>query len=423
MKLRLLIWFLGLFTVVAQFTCRSVYPSVSRQNIAGFYNPQADLLRTDFSIHNESPALSRLYFRVNAAQLLYSRPVNSPVYSAKLLLSYILHPSNAQGAVADSGHVVLTDVGTPGESKLLSGSIVMHIKQPGRYTVEVSLRDLNKMTVHSELLWLDQESKDAAQQFMLCGEEAKVPLFRSYADTSEQLLIRCQQGVKRIQVRRYPAIQGPAAPPFLISALPETTKPDSTWWIDTDSIVSFKPQRVGRYSFHTSETSVKGLQLTCVPLGYPQIRRVQQLIDPLRYLTQREEFNKIANDTAPKVAVDKFWLDRAGSEERAREVIRRFYQRVEQANTYFTSDREGWQTDRGMTYLIFGQPQSVYRYPDYELWYYGNESGNANTLSFTFLLTTENGTTDFLLDRNLSYKINWLAAVEAWRQGQVYTAR
>ena len=404
-------------------TCRSGIPAVSRQNQAGFYDPQAELLRADFVMHNESPATSRLYFRVNASQLLYTRPLNSNIYTAKLLLSYILHPRNAQTTIADSGHVVLTDEGTPGENKLLSGSIAMRIKQPGQYTVEVSLRDLSKMTVRSELLFLDQESKDAAQQFLLITQEATVPLFRSYTDTNEQLQLRCPKGAKRIQVRRYSAVAGPAAPPFLITAAPETSKPDSTWWLETDSVLAFRAVRTGRYSFHTSEISKSGFVLTCVQRGYPLVRKVQQLIDPLRYLTQREEFAKLTADTAPKKAVDKFWLDRAGSEERAREVIRRFYQRVEQTNVLFTTDREGWQTDRGMTYLIFGQPQSVYRFPAYEVWYYGNDSGNSNTLSFTFLLYTENGVTDFLLERNLSYKINWLAAVDAWRQGQVYTAR
>jgi GWxTD domain-containing protein len=423
MKLRSVIAFFSCAALLLLCTCRSGIPAVSRQNQAGFYDPQAELLRADFVMHNESPATSRLFFRVNASQLLYTRPLNSTVYSAKLLLSYILHPRNSHTTVADSGHVVLTDEGTPGESKLLSGSIAMRIRQPGQYTVEVSLRDLNKMTVRSELLFLDQETKDAAQQFLLTEPGSSVPLFRAYSDTGELLQLRCPEGEKRIQVRRYPAVSGPAAPPFLITAAPETAKPDSSWWLNTDSLLLFRATRTGRYSFHTSESSKSGFVLNCVLRGYPQIRKVQQLIEPLRYLTPREEFAKLTADTAPKKAVDKFWLDRAGSEERAREVIRRFYQRVEQTNVLFTTDREGWQTDRGMIYLIFGQPQSVYRFPAYEVWYYGNDSGNSNTLSFTFMLNTENGVTDFLLERNLSYKINWLAAVDAWRQGQVYTAR
>ncbi|MGL5891591.1 MAG: GWxTD domain-containing protein, partial [Bacteroidia bacterium] len=317
MKLSPVLWMVCVAAVAVLSTCHTGIPAVSRQNQAGFYDPQAELLRADFVMHNETPSTSRLYFRVNAAQLLYVRPLNSNIYSAKLLLSYILHPRNSQTTVADSGHIVLTDEGTPGESKLLSGSVAMRIKQPGQFTVEVSLRDLNKMTVHSELLFLDQESKDAAQQFLLSTQGSAVPLFRSHADTSEMLQLRCPTGAKRILVRHFAPYTGPAAPPFLISALPETAKADSTWWLETDSLIAFRATRTGRYTFHTSETSKSGFVLTSVPRDYPLVRRVQQLIDPLRYLTQREEFAKIAGDTSPKAAVDKFWLDRAGSEERA----------------------------------------------------------------------------------------------------------
>ncbi|MCA6365162.1 MAG: GWxTD domain-containing protein [Bacteroidetes bacterium] len=404
-------------------TCRAGMPAASRLNMASYYDAQAEILRADFALHNESASATRLYFRLDAAQLLYVRALNTNTYSAKLLLSYILHPLNAPRTVADSGHVVLTDEGIPGQSKILSGSIAMRIKQPGQYSVEVALRDLNKLTSRVELLQLDQETTDAAERFLISNTEQRIPVFRNYTDTGEQLLIHCPENTKRILIRYYAPVQQPAAPPFLINTTHENAKADTAWWMETNGIVAFRAARYGRYSFHTYENAKGGLLLNCMRTGYPAVRQVQQLVEPLRYLMPREEYAALTASKQPKAAVDKFWLDRAGSEERARTVIKNFYQRVEQTNTLFTTDREGWQTDRGMIYLIFGRPQSVYRYPAYEIWYYGSDAGNSNALSFTFMQYSEGYRNDYILERNLAYKINWLAAVDAWRQGQVYTAR
>jgi GWxTD domain-containing protein len=423
MKLKLLMLCLLAALLWLLSNCRAGLPAASRLNMASYYDAQADILRADFDLYNESATTTRLYFRLDAAQLLYVRALNANTYSAKLLLSYILHPLNAPRTVADSGHVVLTDEGLPGESKLLSGAIAMRIKQPGKYSVEVLLRDLNKLTNRIDLLTLDQESTDAAQRFMLCMPGQQFPLFRNYTDTGEILQIRCPEHTKRVLIRYYAPVKNPASPPFLINTIQETPKADTAWWVETNGVLDFRAAKYGRYSFHTYENAQGGLLVNCMRTGYPAVRHVQQLAEPLRYLMQREEYTTLTAEKQTKAAVDKFWLDRAGSEERARTVIKNFYQRVEQANTLFTSDREGWQTDRGMIYLIFGRPQSVYRYPAYEIWYYGSDAGNSNALSFTFMHYTDGYRNDYILERNLGYKINWLAAVDAWRQGQVYTAR
>ncbi|MCU0434705.1 MAG: GWxTD domain-containing protein [Bacteroidia bacterium] len=423
MKLRALLYAFYVSFLLLVCTCRSGMPQASRLNMAAYYDAQAEVLRADFALHNESPTVTRIYFRLDAAQLLYERALNANTYNAQLLLSYVLHPINSPRVIADSGRVVLGDEGTPGESKLLSGSIAMRIKQPGMYSVEVVLRDLNKLTSRIELFTLDQQSTDAAQRFMLCSPGQQVPIFRNYTDTAEALQIRLPENTKRILVKHYALVQNPAAPPFLINTTQEAPKPDTSWWVETNGVLDFRATRHGRYSFHTVDNAQGGLLLNCMRNGYPAVRQVQQLLEPLRYLMPREEYNKLAAEKQLKPAIDKFWLERAGSEERARTVIKNFYQRVEHCNTLFTTDREGWQTDRGMIYLIFGKPQSVYRYPLYEIWYYGSDSGSSNSLSFTFMSYSDGYRSDFILERNLGYKINWLAAVDAWRQGQVYTAR
>ncbi|CUS97606.1 GWxTD domain-containing protein [Candidatus Kryptonium thompsonii] len=53
-----------------------------------------------------------------------------------------------------------------------------------------------------------------------------------------------------------------------------------------------------------------------------------------------------------------------------------YYSRVKYANEHFGHYLEGWKTDMGMVYIIFGPPSSVDRHPfdinakPYEIWYY-----------------------------------------------------
>ncbi len=155
--------------------------------------------------------------------------------------------------------------------------------------------------------------------------------------------------------------------------------------------------------------------------AYPKIIIQRQLLYPLRYLTMREEYYAMDTAKNTKKAVDQFWLNCSGSQERAREVIRYFYNRVEAANKLFATEKEGWKTDRGMIYLIFGPPANVYRNVDSESWIYGSGVG-AGGLTFNFT-HKENAFTDqeFVLEHNPEYKVNWMTAVDSWRQGHIYT--
>ena len=69
--------------------------------------------------------------------------------------------------------------------------------------------------------------------------------------------------------------------------------------------------------------------------GYPNLINANQLIPPLRYLTTKEEFASLVSSSDSKLAVDQYWLSKASSKERARNLIRIYYSRVEFANKIF----------------------------------------------------------------------------------------
>jgi GWxTD domain-containing protein len=137
----------------------------------------------------------------------------------------------------------------------------------------------------------------------------------------------------------------------------------------------------------------------------------------------KEEFEVMLQAPDRKVAIDKFWLDIAGNTERARALISAYYTRVADANRFFTSYLEGWKSDRGMIFIVYGPPRNTYRTSLTETWVYGDErSPKAMTYVFNKLSNpfSEN---DFALERSINYKNTWYMAVDMWRQGRVYNGR
>ena len=64
--------------------------------------------------------------------------------------------------------------------------------------------------------------------------------------------------------------------------------------------------------------------------------------------------------------------------EQAKELIRIYYNRVFFSNYYFTSDREGWKTDSGMIFIVYGPPNTFYKSEDEEKWGYFMKQGRIN---------------------------------------------
>ena len=150
------------------------------------------------------------------------------------------------------------------------------------------------------------------------------------------------------------------------------------------------------------------------------MQTVDQLVESLAYLTTSAEYETLKTATNKKLAVDNFWIERAGNLDKARELIRVYYNRVFFANFYFTSFKPGWKTDRGMIYIIYGPPQSVKVEPGREKWIYYKDN-YTSTVTFTFDHTPNAFSVDnFSLQRSDSYDTFWRSAVDTWRKGKIY---
>jgi len=155
------------------------------------------------------------------------------------------------------------------------------------------------------------------------------------------------------------------------------------------------------------------------------------MIEPLAYLANETEMEEMKASPRPKVALDEFWIKCGGNVEKSRELIRIYYTRVLYANYYFTSYKEGWRTDRGMIYILYGPPDKLYKSSEGEIWGYlepavESKWGTRYTVKEKYLYFNfrkrDNKFYDneYSLSRSETVVSYWDQAVLAWRRGIVF---
>ncbi|MBI5058456.1 GWxTD domain-containing protein [candidate division KSB1 bacterium] len=121
-----------------------------------------------------------------------------------------------------------------------------------------------------------------------------------------------------------------------------------------------------------------GLRIPGIPAS---ITDLDIAIRQLKYIASTSENKQLRQAVFPdrERLFREFWLRRdptSGTDEN--ELMDEYYHRVEVANEKFATHREGWDTDRGRVYILYGEPTDIERHPfdsgsrPYEIWYYSS---------------------------------------------------
>src|SRR5690606_19887565 len=114
------------------------------------------------------------------------------------------------------------------------------------------------------------------------------------------------------------------------------------------------------YFVQDDTTIFNGIAFRLVPSYYPDYKKAEELVLPLIYISTKSEMARLSKSKDVKKALDKYWLDLINNPGRARNIIKSFYDQIESANHFFTTYKEGWKTDQGMIYALYGPPDEVY---------------------------------------------------------------
>ena len=112
-----------------------------------------------------------------------------------------------------------------------------------------------------------------------------------------------------------------------------------------------------------------------------------------RYIStsaEREQFEKLKTINEKRQFLYEFWKKRnTEPDSRTNDARIKYLERVAYANQHFRAGvREGWETDRGRIYILYGNPDEIDRHPNetdskpYEIWYYNSLEGG---VSFDFI--------------------------------------
>lgn len=221
-------------------------------------------------------------------------------------------------------------------------------------------------------------------------------------------------GVSRARVYAYKSDFPMASPPFVEreNRVDPLLVADSLFWITPQTPVTLRTE--GLYLIQEDTTQAQGVAFRVENETYPKLSQIIDLAPPLIFLTTREEFERIAKAGSNKAEFDKVIIEITKDKERAKTFMRSYYRRIELANYYFTSYKEGWKTDRGMIYLIFGLPDDVTYNGAMEIWNYRSVDTR-----FTFV---KNGSIyspdNFILVRDKRFAEPWYSTIDLWRKSR-----
>ena len=158
----------------------------------------------------------------------------------------------------------------------------------------------------------------------------------------------------------------------------------------------------GKYSDSVKKTFV--VRWASAPSSIVDLKKAVQ---QLKYIAKQKDINEIkkAPQSEQIEKFEKFWEKRDPTPGTAKnELMDEYYRRITFSNENFSNFKEGWKTDMGMIYVIFGPPSDIERHPfdrgykPYEIWYYYH-------INRQFIFIDETGFGDYRL-RNPDWR-NW----------------
>lgn len=391
---------------------------IANQNLSYLYNPLEVLFIPDYSVFNDNDSITTVYLTLDTKNLLYIKNENTQHFEAHFSAQAQLYDSYEMKTMIDSCYTEFKNDDNVNYYNFW-GNFKVRAQFPGNYLLKVVFRDLNRHTEVESYIDIYKSKRYSNQSFLMTGKDS-FPLIHHYLIPSQQFRIFSgDTAIKSLFVRCYDRSFPIAPPPYSTTNLkPFDFAPDSIFEIPIHNgyseLLSFQNQ--GIYHFQIDTTLKQGCSVFCFDEDYPAVTNPIQMLYSLRYLSSKSEYDDLLVMKSKKEAVEHFWLETGGNVERAKELIKLYYNRVQQANKLFYSYLEGWKTDRGLIYIVYGPPNVVYRGEKGESWVYG-EDRNLSSISFSFYKVenpfTEN---DYALSRSPIYKDGWYIAVDNWRR-------
>jgi GWxTD domain-containing protein len=388
---------------------------ISKQNLEHIYNPEVPV-SVQSKVLDDGPKM-RVYLSMDMRKM--PEEANLRTLKDKYLFSYKITSNYKSKDILhqEADLAFEQDYGRSKEGEFQASFSVPKFNMPAALLVlNVYEKSTGKNSFYD--IPLDYTGK-LSTKYGVFRYGSDFPLISNYftnKDTVKVISLIPELNNKQLQATHYGEPFTPALPPMSVSSSARKGLNVSNQYdISPDKLMLFYEE--GLYFAQVDTNSRDGITFVVTENRFPRVTKAEELIEPLIYITTRNERNSLIKAEKPKEALDKFWLELSGNKDFARRIIKAYYNKVENANDMFTSYKPGWKTDQGMVYIIFGAPDRLSRYDDREEWYY-EKNANFPEINFTFVKKpTIFATDNYELVRYNDYDRIWYSTVEQWRKG------
>jgi GWxTD domain-containing protein len=420
--------------MVIVLSCRTTQPVIDTKDLSHIYNPTRAFFTPSYAVNTFSDESAALSVRFLANNMFFSEANPAGVPTAVISINTKLYKI-MQGAriLMDTTTYDLSIVRDPQRMEYLF-SIPFKTEGNSQYLVEIKTLDRLRTITTQTFMPFNTLNQFNSYNFSIRDYFTGGRLFSRAISVDEYINLLYTRGhLDSIYISYFRPFDRTPDPPYMM--LPQRQidyEPDTTIAIAYSDTLPIMLPRKGIYLNSANREVKNGYALFNFGESYPIMITPEDMIDPLSYIANRDEIDQIKANSNLKIALDNFWIKCGGGNiEKARELIRIYYNRVVYANIYFTSFTEGWRTERGMIYVIYGPPDKVYKSLDGEEWGYRRQTvksswgGRYNVtedyLFFTFKqrdnIFSDN---DYFLSRSDALITQWDKAVLNWREGIIF---
>ena len=413
-------------------SCRTAQTTFDPKDLSYLYNPTKNSINPRYNVTNPLDNQSVLAVKLFSSELSFSEANPQGVPAALMQITVKLFSTGQGRVLVDTAYYNLTIVRQEGTPEYVY-YIPLDVTPGQEYVAEVRILDRIRLQVIQAFVPFNTLSKNNSYNFRARGYFQKNELFNPVIRANEYVnLVYLREPLDSLFISFYKPFSEIPYPPSMV--LPEKTidyGPDTIVSVSYSDTLSLMFPRKGIYLFSTGRDIPEGFCFFNFGQSFPQVNTPETMIEPLGYIATEKELTDMRDSPRPKVALDEFWIKCGGNIEKSRELIRIFYTRVLYANYYFTSYKEGWRSDRGMIYIMYGPPDKVYKTTDGENWGYRKPVIKSSWgtryrvkeeyLFFTFRkkasIFSDN---DYYISRSQANVTFWEQAVASWRKGIVF---
>lgn len=152
---------------------------------------------------------------------------------------------------------------------------------------------------------------------------------------------------------------------------------------------------------NVAQSSGEILQSEFLSLSEEELNLLYRKSEYIASETEKSDWKKLTEPEAKRKFLHNFWKSRDEFPSTpVNETKIAYFDRVDYSQSKFSglSNKEGWRTDRGRVYIVYGKPSEIERYPNesekkpYEIWRYENIEGGV-----VFIFADLSGYSDYKL--------------------------